>query len=95
VTALQGRAARAWQAQCAMIFQQFNLVPRLDVVSNVLHGTLNRRGTLAALFSLWPEEDIRRAVAILERLGIAGPTPRSGPRRCRAGSSSAWPSPGR
>jgi phosphonate transport system ATP-binding protein len=26
---------------------------------------------LAALFSLWPEEDIRRAVGILERLGIA------------------------
>ena len=72
VTALRGRAARAWQAQCAMIFQQFNLVPRLDVVSNVLHGTLNRRGTLSALFSLWPEEDIRRAVGILERLGIAG-----------------------
>jgi phosphonate transport system ATP-binding protein len=55
-----------------MIFQQFNLVPRLDVVSNVLHGTLNRRSTLAALFSLWPEADIRRAVQILERLGIAG-----------------------
>ena len=71
VTALRGRAARAWQAQCAMIFQQFNLVPRLDVVSNVLHGTLNRRRTLAALFSLWPEEDIRRAMQILERLGIA------------------------
>ena len=28
-----------------MIFQQFNLVPRMDVVSNVLHGTLNRRST--------------------------------------------------
>jgi phosphonate transport system ATP-binding protein len=71
VTALRGRARRDWQAQCAMIFQQFNLVPRLDVVSNVLHGTLSRRSTLAVLFSLWPEEDIRRAVAILERLGIA------------------------
>ena len=71
VTALRGREGRAWQAQCAMIFQQFNLVPRLDVVSNVLHGTLNRRSTLATLFSLWPEADIRRAVQILERLGIA------------------------
>lgn len=71
VTALGGAERRGWQAQCAMIFQQFNLVPRLDVVSNVLHGTLNRRGTLATLFSLWPESDIRRAVQILERLGIA------------------------
>ena len=30
-----------------MIFQQFNLVPRMDVVSNVLHGTLNKRSTFA------------------------------------------------
>jgi phosphonate transport system ATP-binding protein len=71
VTALTGRAMREWQSHCAMIFQQFNLVPRMDVVSNVLHGTLNRRSTLATMFSLWPKEDIHRAIAILERLGIA------------------------
>jgi phosphonate transport system ATP-binding protein len=71
VTALTGRAMREWQSQCAMIFQQFNLVPRLDVVSNVLHGTLNRRSTFATMFSLWPKEDIHRAIDILERLGIA------------------------
>ena len=47
VTALKGAEKRAWQSDCAMIFQQFNLVPRMDVVSNVLHGTLNRRSTLA------------------------------------------------
>lgn len=71
VTALKGAARRRWQSQCAMIFQQFNLVPRLDVVSNVLHGTLNRRSTLATVFGLYPETDIRRAIAILDRLGIA------------------------
>ena len=71
VTALRGRDKRGWQAACAMIFQQFNLVPRLDVVSNVLHGALHRTSTLAALFSLWPEADIRRALAILDRLGLA------------------------
>jgi len=67
----QGNAKRAWQSQCAMIFQQFNLVPRMDVVSNVLHGILNRRSTLTTMFNLFPEADIRRAVEILERLGIA------------------------
>ena len=71
VTALTGGAMRAWQADCAMIFQQFNLVPRLDVVSNVLHGTLNRRSTLTTMFNLFPKEDIHRAIDILERLGIA------------------------
>ena len=76
VLALQGGAKRDWQSQCAMIFQQFNLVPRLDVVSNVLHGILNRRSTLATMFNIWPEADILRALAILDRLGIAEQAPK-------------------
>lgn len=71
VTKLKGAAKREWQSRCAMIFQQFNLVPRMDVVSNVLHGTLNRRSTLATLFSLYPQSDIHKAIEILDRLGIA------------------------
>ena len=70
VLTLKGSSMRAWQSQCAMIFQQFNLVPRMDVISNVLHGTLNRRSTLATLFNLYPTSDIHRAIDILERLGI-------------------------
>jgi phosphonate transport system ATP-binding protein len=70
ITALTGAARREWQSRCAMIFQQFNLVPRMDVVSNVLHGTLNRRSTLRALFALWPRADVHRAIDILARLGI-------------------------
>lgn len=71
VTSLRGSAKRAWQSECAMIFQQFNLVLRMDVVSNVLHGTLNRRSTLATMFNLFPDADIAQAIAILDRLGIA------------------------
>ena len=58
VTALKGASKRRWQSECAMIFQQFNLVPRMDVVSNVLHGTLNRRSTFTTLFNLYPDVDI-------------------------------------
>lgn len=76
VTALKGAAKRRWQSQCAMIFQQFNLVPRMDVVSNVLHGTLNRRSTLATMFNLYPKADIERAIDILDRLGIAQHAPK-------------------
>nr|WP_074221463.1 phosphonate ABC transporter ATP-binding protein [Rhodovulum sp. ES.010] len=68
---LKGKARRAWQSDCAMIFQQFNLVPRMDVVSNVLHGTLNRHSALASFFNLYPTEDVHRAIDILDRLGIA------------------------
>jgi len=66
----KGAQARAWQAKCAMIFQQFNLVPRLDVVSNVVFGKLNERGLITTLFNLFPESDLERAIQILERLGI-------------------------
>ncbi|WP_323776269.1 phosphonate ABC transporter ATP-binding protein [Leisingera sp.] len=71
ITGLKGKDKRAWQSDCAMIFQQFNLVPRMDVVSNVLHGTLNRRNVMASLFNLYPMADIHKAIGILERLGIA------------------------
>ena len=76
VTALKGAEKRAWQSDCAMIFQQFNLVPRMDVVSNVLHGTLNRRSTISTMFNLYPEQDIHRAIDILDRLGIAEHAPK-------------------
>jgi phosphonate transport system ATP-binding protein len=71
VLALKGAEARAWQSHCAMIFQQFNLVPRMDVASNVLHGILNRRSTLQTMFNLWPQTDILKALEILDRLGIS------------------------
>ena len=71
VTHLTGAQRRAWQSDCAMIFQQFNLVPRMDVVSNVLHGTLNKRSTFATMFNLFPTADIHAAIDILDRLGIA------------------------
>jgi phosphonate transport system ATP-binding protein len=73
VLALKGTQARAWQSQCAMIFQQFNLVPRMDVASNVLHGILT---TLQVMFSLWSRADILKALDILDRLGIAEQAPK-------------------
>lgn len=76
ITGLRGAKRRAWQSECAMIFQQFNLVPRMDVVSNVLHGTLNKRSALATMFNLYPTADIHKAIEILDRLGIAEQAPK-------------------
>ena len=76
ITALRGAAKRGWQSRCAMIFQQFNLVPRMDVVSNVLHGTLNKRSTFATMFNLYPQADIHKSIEILDRLGIAEQAPK-------------------
>ncbi len=71
VLELGGAAMRRWQRDCAMIFQQFNLVPRLDVVTNVLLGGLNSHGTLASMFGMFGSDRIERALHALERLEIA------------------------
>lgn len=71
VTDLSGRELRAWRARCVMIFQQFNLVGRLDVLTNVLTGRLNRVPTLPSLFRLWSEADKAVALSALEQFDIA------------------------
>ena len=71
VSALRGRALRDWQRDCAMIFQQFNLVPRLDVITNVMLGRLNRRSTILSLLQIFSEEEQLMALKALERLDIA------------------------
>ncbi|MBM3622764.1 MAG: phosphonate ABC transporter ATP-binding protein [Alphaproteobacteria bacterium] len=71
VTALKGAELRAWRARCAMIFQQFNLVGRLDVLTNVLMGRLNKVSTARAVLKLWSDDDKALALAALEQFGIA------------------------
>jgi len=71
VSALKGKALLSWRADCAMIFQQFNLVPRLDVLTNVMLGRLNGMGMAKSLFKLFSDEDRRTALTALDRLDIA------------------------
>ena len=71
VSTLQGQALRDWHRRCAMIFQQFNLVGRLDVLTNVLMGRLAHTGTARALLKLWTEEDRIIAMAALDQMDIA------------------------
>lgn len=70
VSGLRGQALRNWQRDCAMIFQQFNLVPRLDVLTNVMLGRLNHRSTILSLLNVFTREERIQAIAALERLGI-------------------------
>jgi len=70
VSSLKGTELRRWQRDCAMIFQQFNLVPRLDVLTNVLLGRLNHRSTVTSILNMFSREERIMAIAALERLGI-------------------------
>jgi phosphonate transport system ATP-binding protein len=71
VTALRGRELRKWRARSAMIFQQFNLIGRLDVLTNVLMGRLATVSQARSLLKLWPEADKAIALAALEQFEIA------------------------
>ena len=71
VTALRGRRLEAWRSRCAMIFQQFNLIGRLDVLTNVLMGRLNHAPAWRSLTGLWNLEDQAIALSALEQFDIA------------------------
>jgi len=71
VTTLKGRALRDWRMRCAMIFQQFNLVQRLDVLTNVLVGRLNRRPMLSSLLRMFTAEERAMALGALDRFDLA------------------------
>ncbi len=72
VSGLNGQALRDWRGRCAMIFQQFNLVGRLDVLTNVLMGRLNHVSSARSLLRLWSTEDKAIALSALEQFDIAG-----------------------
>ncbi|WP_333585884.1 phosphonate ABC transporter ATP-binding protein [Phenylobacterium sp.] len=68
---LKGKPLRRWRRRCAMIFQQFNLCPRLDVITNVLVGVLAERPAVSSLLKVFPAEDRARAIIELDRLDMA------------------------
>jgi phosphonate transport system ATP-binding protein len=70
VTALNGAALRRWRRDCAMVFQQFNLVPRLDVLTNVLVGRVQHVPVWRSLLRLWPEVDRAVALSALEQFDM-------------------------
>ena len=71
VLSLSGREKRDWQRDCAMIFQQFNLVPRLDVLSNVIMGRLNGQALFRSLLKLFNEQERYDALMLLDRFGVS------------------------
>ena len=70
VCTLKGRRVREWRAQCAMVFQQFNLVPRLQVITNVLMGRISYHATLPSLLMMFPAKDRALTIRALQRLDM-------------------------
>jgi phosphonate transport system ATP-binding protein len=68
---LRGADLLRWRARCAMIFQQFNLVPRMDVLSNVLVGRLGYHSTIPTLLKIFSRHEKAMAIQALDRLDMA------------------------
>lgn len=74
VTAMDGRRLRSLRQKIGMIFQNYNLVSRMSVRTNVLAGALGRTPAWAALVNFFAKDEINAAQHNLERLEIGGKT---------------------
>lgn len=70
VTKLTNKQLRQLRSQVGQVFQQFNLIGRLSVLTNVLTGGLHNAGPLNVL-GTFRSADRKRAFELLERVGIA------------------------
>ncbi len=73
VTTLSEKELTNVRCEIGMIFQQFNLVKRRDVLTNVLTGRLGQwhNNFLGGILGKWPKEWIDDAYKALELVGIA------------------------
>ncbi|MER2605658.1 MAG: phosphonate ABC transporter ATP-binding protein [Siculibacillus sp.] len=72
ITDLKGAALRHWRRDCAMVFQQFALIDRLDVLTNVLMGRLDHMAEWRSFLKLWTAEDKAIALSALELFDMGG-----------------------
>lgn len=70
VPSLRPKDLRRLRGRVAMIFQQFELVPSLTVVENVLTGALARVNGPRLGLAMWPKSLRREALTHLERVGL-------------------------
>ena len=71
ITSLKGKALRKWRSECAMIFQQFNLVERIDVLTNVLIGSLGRNYNFLNLIGIFSKKEKINALKNLVRFDLS------------------------
>ena len=68
--ALEKANLRRMRSSVAMVFQQFNLVERLSVATNVLTGRLAHRSWFGSVFYLFRNEDMDITREALARVGL-------------------------
>ncbi len=67
---LKKKELKKMRSKIGMIFQHYNLVDRLTVIENVLHGRLGAKSTLAGAFGRYSREEKAQAMGVLTMLGL-------------------------
>ena len=70
ITHIKGEELRKAKRQIGMVFQQFNLIKRRSVLSNVINGRLGSLGTFESLLERYSDQVYEEAYKSLEQVGI-------------------------
>jgi len=70
ITRAKKKEIRQVRKKTGMIFQHYNLVDRLSVIENVLHGRLGHKSAIGGAAGVYTEKEKRKAFLILEKLGL-------------------------
>lgn len=71
IMSLRKGQLRNVRTKTGMIFQHYNLVERLSVMENVLHGRLGQKSTFSGMIGHYTESEKEKAFSILSELGLA------------------------
>jgi len=71
ITRLGKKELRGLRTKTGMIFQHYNLVNRLSVMENVLHGRLGHTSGLRGALGVYSEAEKAKAFAMLDKLGLS------------------------
>jgi phosphonate transport system ATP-binding protein len=67
---LDRKELKRLRSKIGMIFQHYNLVDRLTVIENVLHGRLGSKSTLAGAMGRFSRDEKQQAMDVITMLGL-------------------------
>lgn len=70
ISSLKGKALRRYRRKVGMIFQSYNLVPRISVIKNVMSSLVPDMSFGRVLFGAFSKEDKIKALEALDRVSM-------------------------